>query len=1214
MLSAEDLTWVMSPNGVGLEVWREIFKVFGGKDDEAVAVSHQVIEDELGLTGVEFMDRMLSEDDDGWKEFCNIIKEEYLEKGLKAYWKKFNVRILMRRKAIRKAVAQQKRIEGLDGDLKEAPSSGLGQDEVVSEVESVISEGVSERTFGIGGLYEVVEEQPREKAIMGRTLALPKIKVEMTKFSGSDDNLEWFQWIADFKVLALEYDLGEKEKMILLKNSLAGLAKDELTLILRVNASRNVVSTFESLVKSMDEVFPASITMMESMDELESMTMKPSETYREFEIRWRKQYLYFCLLGGNWDLGTQLHKFCKALDRPELEAFEPSTTAKVVELAKRFPKVGGGGQKRNSKQEGKFKSSKSESSGAKTSVSGTRKDDRATWKKRNITCFQCNQKGHYKNECPGVAKGSDKEESKSQSSSNGENESKISGSAVPVYDIGKSCELPGEVFEVDIGGRIVKLRAIFDSGSHLSYVNRKIVEEFKIPVVEGASERIRMINGDGFSPSEMAELNLLGWGIIQCKVTDCPADIILGWIDCKMNMDFIDLSQTIDVDSKVGMMSKLEIHSKIKKKIEMVEENVDDDVKNDFSNLLMEYSELFDNDLTKALKVPPVDIGLKEGVSPVVNYRRKWSPKEQKAIDEFMEQEDYLFEECQSSWNSRLVLQFERKRDGREKIRVCVDYRDVNKKCYKLNYPIPRVEDLLRWMAEGRCFLTLDLYHGYHQVPLKSDRSKNALAISVGFRKVRPTRLMMGQVNSMQLFQEAMMTILGDYVGTICIVYVDDIVVVATSVDELLVNTKMVFERLREFGAKISLDKMQLLQESVDVFGFDVSKEGIRVNEGRLSRIMEFPPPVTFNGILSFMGSVNYYRSCVPMLAEVAAPLYDLSKNSKSKKLDWGLSEQESFTEVKKRIKLHHERYFPSEDPEFRLFTDASNLAVGGVLFEEKEGNLYPVFCISRKLKANERVWSTIDQEALAIKFAVRKCRDFLLGRKFIVFSDHKPLRYLMGNLRKSEMPNQKLESYNVSLVDYDFEVKYVEGKRNQFADWLSRDGSVLFQNEKESVSLLARSEFVELHGEFHDVRPSRNLEGDDAKDYKKFLSECWCRLYGKSRRVRLSEKTIDYVWYGCDKSREYIGMDFLHVSDEMDVLVVVDLKDRMLWAFPIISSDELVFWVESFFRNEFVPFAILSDNGPEFTSDAFQSLLDQFDVRHVLTAIEQWNRGKDEW
>jgi len=108
----------MSPNGVGLEVWREIFKVFGGKDDEAVAVSHQVIEDELGLTGVEFMDRMLSEDDDGWKEFCNIIKEEYLEKGLKAYWKKFNVRILMRRKAIRKAVAQQKRIEGLDGDLK----------------------------------------------------------------------------------------------------------------------------------------------------------------------------------------------------------------------------------------------------------------------------------------------------------------------------------------------------------------------------------------------------------------------------------------------------------------------------------------------------------------------------------------------------------------------------------------------------------------------------------------------------------------------------------------------------------------------------------------------------------------------------------------------------------------------------------------------------------------------------------------------------------------------------------------------------------------------------------------------------------------------------------------------------------------------------------------------------------------------------------------
>jgi len=165
---------------------------------------------------------------------------------------------------------------------------------------------------------------------------------------------------------------------------------------------------------------------------------------------------------------------------------------------------------------------------------------------------------------------------------------------------------------------------------------------------------VRMINGTGFSPSKMAEVKPLGWGTIQCRVTDCPADIVLGWIDCKMNMDYIDLSRTIDVDADVGMMAIPEVQNGIRKKIEMIEEDVSDVVKKEFLNLLMEFTSLFDNDLTIAMKVPPVDIGLREGVNPVVNHRRRWSPKEQEAIDEFIEQEDYLFEECQSSWNSRI--------------------------------------------------------------------------------------------------------------------------------------------------------------------------------------------------------------------------------------------------------------------------------------------------------------------------------------------------------------------------------------------------------------------------------------------------------------------------------------------------------------------------------------------------------------------------------
>ena len=125
----------------------------------------------------------------------------------------------------------------------------------------------------------------------------------------------------------------------------------------------------------------------------------------------------------------------------------------------------------------------------------------------------------------------------------------------------------------------------------------------------------------------------------------------------------------------------------------------------------------------------------------------------------------------------------------------------------------------------------------------------------------------------------------------------------------------------------------------------------------------------------------------------------------------------------------------PDFTKEFILFTDASNVALGASLMQEHGGKLFPVCFLSRTLAKAERNYSVIEKECLAIVWAITKLHKYLLGRKFTLLTDHKPLLALS----KKRISNGKIQRWALALLDYTFDIRSVRGRDNIIADFLSR-------------------------------------------------------------------------------------------------------------------------------------------------------------------------------
>ena len=374
--------------------------------------------------------------------------------------------------------------------------------------------------------------------------------------------------------------------------------------------------------------------------------------------------------------------------------------------------------------------------------------------------------------------------------------------------------------------------------------------------------------------------------------------------------------------------------------------------------------------------------------------------------------------------------------------RVCGDYRALNAVSQDDRYPLPHLHDFSIKLRGAQIFSKVDLVRAYNQVPMSAnDIAKTAIVTPFGLFEY--LRMPFGLKNAAQTFQRFMDGVFRDI--PFAYVYLDDILVASSSVEEHRSHLRQLFERLAQYGLVVNPQKCTFGQTSLDFLGHRITPAGILPLQDRVQAIRNYPQPRTAKALKEYLGLLNFYRRFVPHAAAVLLPLYDLA-NVKDKLFSaaWTTTHDTHFQQSKDVLAAATCLAHPSHSAETRINTDASDTAVGAVLQQYIDGVWTPISFFSRKLHPAEAKYSAFDKELLAMYLAVKKFRYFIEGRPFALLTDHKPLTFAFRSVSDRWSPRQQRHLAFVS--EFTTNVQHVRGVDNVVADALSR---VVLEDDK---------------------------------------------------------------------------------------------------------------------------------------------------------------------
>src|SRR3569832_1343824 len=270
-----------------------------------------------------------------------------------------------------------------------------------------------------------------------------------------------------------------------------------------------------------------------------------------------------------------------------------------------------------------------------------------------------------------------------------------------------------------------------------------------------------------------------------------------------------------------------------------------------------------------------------------------------------------------------------------------------------------------------------------------------------------------------------------------CIVYIDDIILFSTTFEDHLTTIREVFDALTQANLKIKPSKCTFVRPELHFLGHVISAKGISPNPDKIIALKSYPVPKIRKQVQAFLGLVNWFKRYTGLISRLAIPLHNLIK--KDVPFRRSSEHQSAFEQLKAQFTSTPILQFPCFSPAytFILAMDASDFALGAVLRQRHDtGSIGIIAYASRALKAAERNYTTTEKEALAVVWACKYFRYYLLGRHFIVETDHNSLRWLI-NVKD---PSCRLRRWGIQLQEYTYTIRYVNGKLNQAADILSRN------------------------------------------------------------------------------------------------------------------------------------------------------------------------------
>ena len=427
-----------------------------------------------------------------------------------------------------------------------------------------------------------------------------------------------------------------------------------------------------------------------------------------------------------------------------------------------------------------------------------------------------------------------------------------------------------------------------------------------------------------------------------------------------------------------------------------------------------------------------------------------------------------------------------------EQVRICVDLTKLNVSVCRERYQLPSVEESLSKLAEAKVFTKLDANSGFWQIPLHPSRLLTTFLTPFG--RYCFNRMPFGITSAPEHFQSRISKILGDSPGVIC--QMDDILVFGSCQEEHDQRLQWVLQRLQNAHVTLNADKCQFSQSSITFLGQVIGPTGIQLDPARIHAIREMTAPKNVGDLRRLLGMLNHFNKFTPRLADICKPLRALL--GKEIEWRWGYEQEEAFEAIKSELNTPATlgRYNPTE--ETVIAADASSFGLGAVIRQKQgDGMFKPIAYASRSLTATECRYAQIEKEALALTWACEKFNDYILGLKFCILTDHKPLISLLGTKSLDQLP-ARIQRFRMRLMKYHYDIEHVPGKDLVVADTLSRSpvskptvGDHIFGNQIYShVSQIVQSLPASEH-QLQNIKNSQNQDRDILK-VKQYMVQSW--------------------------------------------------------------------------------------------------------------------------
>lgn len=381
-------------------------------------------------------------------------------------------------------------------------------------------------------------------------------------------------------------------------------------------------------------------------------------------------------------------------------------------------------------------------------------------------------------------------------------------------------------------------------------------------------------------------------------------------------------------------------------------------------------------------------IDLVLGAAPVARAPYRLAPSEmQELANQLQELSDKGFIRPSSSpWGSPLL--FVKNKDG--SLRMCIDYRELNKLTIKNRYPLPRIDDLFDQFQGSTYYSKIDLRSGYHQVKVREeDIPKTAFRTRYGHHEFHV--MPFGLTNAPAVFMDLMYRVYKPYLDKFVIVFIDNILIYSKNEEEHKEHLRTILGLLKEEKLYAKFSKCEFWIRSVQFLGHVIDKIDLHVDPAKIESIKDWPTPTTPTEICQFFGLAGYYRRFIEGFSSIAKPLTKLTQTNKKYVLN--KDEEEAFQTLKQKLCSAPILALPDGIEDFVVYCDASHHGLGVVLIQREIVMAYA----SRQLKVHEENYTTHDLELGVVVFVLKIWRHYLYGTRCTVFTDQKSLQHILN-------------------------------------------------------------------------------------------------------------------------------------------------------------------------------------------------------------------------